>query len=108
MRNCSTKDKLEFVFAMSKHSDATIRDIQAIMRYGTTYGNLAEEQCNRQFTDEDYAKRDRIKAQLRKLCESIGVSPVFQNDPRGNTVKIAVRDGYTTDWGREGISVPTS
>jgi hypothetical protein len=88
------------------------------MRYGATLGRIAENQCNGYQTwdhkwDEkaakaDEAKEERIRTKVIKLCESIGVSAVFQGDPRGNTLKISVPDGYTNDWGREGICVPTS
>jgi hypothetical protein len=27
---------------------------------------------------------------------------------RGNTIKVVMPDGYTNDWGREGLCVPTS
>lgn len=94
------------------------RFARRLMRYGATLGRIAENQCNGYQTwdykwDEKAAKRDEAKAlrianKVIKLCEEFGCKPVFQGDPRGNTLKIQVPDGFTNDWGREGICVPTS
>ena len=91
---------------------------EKMLRYGATLGRIAENQCNGYQTydykwDEKAAKRDeakeaRIVAKVEKLCAAFGCKPVFQGDPRGNTLKIMVPGGYTNDWGREGICVPTS
>ena len=98
---------------MSRYDFAT-----KLMRYGATLGRIAENQCNGYQTwdykwDEKAAKRDELKEALiqvkvTKLCALFNCKPVFQGDPRGNTLKIQVPDGYTNDWGREGICVPTS
>jgi hypothetical protein len=106
--NVPTKDKLEFVFAMAKHSDATLYDCQRLMRYGATFGQLCETACNRKLTEKESAKQDRIAHKIMDLVNSIQAGVTFQHNPRGNTVKIVTRDGYTNDWGREGICVPTS
>jgi hypothetical protein len=89
-----------------------------LLHYGATLGRIAENQCNGYQTwdykwDEKAAKKDeekeaRIVARVEKLCELIGCKPIFQGDPRGNTLKIQVPDGYTNDWGNEGLCVPTS
>lgn len=68
----------------------------------------------------DEAKRDRIEKRICDICDldpkwegsDVPLSkrvrqdrprPIFQYDPRGATVKLAVPDGFTDDWGREGI-----
>ena len=89
-----------------------------LLRYGTTLGRLAEEQCNgyqdwrgnwdEKATQRSERKEKRIKAKVTEICAWFGCKPVFQGDPRGNTLKIATPDGYTNDWGKEGICVPTS
>jgi hypothetical protein len=117
MRNCGTKEKLEFVYAMAKHSDASIHDLQRLMRLGATNGAIAEAHCNGDCpynqhdydgTGRDCPKQERIQKKIEALCKSIQCGVVFQGDPRGCTVKLVTRDGYTNDWGREGICVPTS
>lgn len=40
--------------------------------------------------------------------EAAGVSPIFNGDPRGATVKLSVPSGKTDDWGQVGICVPTA
>ena len=45
---------------------------------------------------------------IEKACETFPgqVTPVFQGDPRGCTIKLRVPSGNTDDLGREGICVP--
>lgn len=110
---------------------------QRLMRYGATYGRLCEDECNGPDYDavnrmrffnaadrnkalstisknwQDYldtlpAKESKIEDAVSNLCKLYGCKAVFSGDPRGNTIKITVPDGYTNDWGREGIGVPTS
>ena len=117
MRNATTKSKMEFVYVMAKHSTASIRDCEALMRYGSTLGRIAEAHCNGDCpynphdydgTGRDCPKQERLEAKVQKLCASFGANARFQHDPRGNVLKIAVPDGYTNDMGQEGICVPTS
>lgn len=104
----STKAKLEFVFAMAKHSAATMWDLQRLMRYGATHNRLMVEYCNVGQSPERESKLTRTEQAIQKIVKSFGAIARFQGDPRGNTVKIVVPDGYTNDWGKEGICVPTS
>ena len=130
MQRATRKAREEFVSLIAQHSGETwkdgqrIQDIsvfqfaQKLMRYGATLGRIAENQCNGYQTfdykwDEKAAKRDeakeeRIQKHVAELCAAFGCKPVFQGDPRGNTLKIQVPDGYTNDFGHEGICVPTS
>jgi len=110
MANATTKDKMEFAFHMARHSKATPHQVQRLMRYGATLNRLATKQCNEPWTDADQKKRDSIKAQVAKVCKEIGdcTGAECSNDPRGACLKITVADGFTNDWGREGICVPTS
>jgi DNA N-6-adenine-methyltransferase (Dam) len=71
---------------------------------GQTYDYKWDEKAAKR----DEAKEERIQAKVTELCKAFGCVPVFQGDPRGNVLKIQVPDGYTNDWGREGICVPTS
>ena len=106
----TTKDKIEFAFHMARHTRATPAQIQRLLRYGATLNRLATEQCNREWTERDERKRERIQKAVYSILytEIKDCEPVFSNDPRGACLKIRVPDGFTTDWGREGISVPTS
>jgi hypothetical protein len=42
----TTKDKLEFAMLMARHTRATLRQVQALMRYAGTLQRLAEDDCN--------------------------------------------------------------
>lgn len=128
MANCGTKDKLEFAIALARHSSATLRDIQALMRYGSGHSRLEVDRCNgpdydrcrndadrkhvadawQEYQDTLPEKIGRYRAAIAKICATFGAKVIFQGDPRGCTVKIVVPDGYTNDWGKEGICVPTS
>jgi hypothetical protein len=130
MQRVSQKVRHEFIQTLLTHLPETIDGkqwswfhdgqpfAQKLMRYGATLGRLAEEQCNgyqtydgrwdEKTTERSERKEARIRAKVTELCERFGCKPVFQGDPRGNVLKIQVPDGFTNDWGREGICVPTS
>ena len=130
MRQASQRQRIEFENLIAQHSGPTWKKgeriqsmsvfqfAQKLMRYGATLGRIAENQCNGYQTwdykwDEKASKRDELKAEriekkVTDLCAQFGCVPIFQGDPRGNVLKIQVPDGYTNDWGREGICVPTS
>lgn len=135
MIRCTQRARYEFIHLLMKHAEITPATVTAdnpkpitegdirwiagrLLYYGATLGRIAENQCNGYQTwdykwDEkaaakDEAKEARIQARVGKLCTMIGCKPVFQGDPRGNVLKIQVPDGYTNDWGKEGICVPTS
>lgn len=125
MERCSVKARWEFVDTIRDHVQSTtyngidIREFaRKLLRYGATLGRIAENQCNGYQTwdhkwDEHSEKRDeakekRIQERVTILCERFNCKPDFKGDPRGNTLKIIVPDGYTNDWGRTGICVPTS
>lgn len=125
MRNVGCKEKMEFAFLMAQHARGiTIGDVQRLLRYGATLGRIAENQCNGYHSvlagvpgagqwdsaaaERDEHRQERIRWKVGEICERIGAQAVFQGDPRGNVLKIAVSDGFTNDWGREGICVPTS
>ena len=116
----TTKDKLEFALAMGRHTRASLRQVQALMRYAGTLQRLAEDACNVATDDAGlharFQKRSRIKAkvteiltELRKADPEINreYGAVFSGDPRGAVLKIRVPDGYANDMGREGICVPS-
>ena len=103
----SAKAKLEFVFAMARHSQATLHDCQRIMRYAATLQRLAETACNRELTKAEQRKQKTVKYRLSAIASArLGCVVKCHGDPRGSVVKIAVPDGYTNDWGQEGICVP--
>ncbi len=133
MRRASHSEREKFVALIQQHAggDPTQRYsfAQRLMRYGATYGRLQEDQCNgpdydlargrqelmqaiqerwQRSQDAIPAKEEKITKAVTELCKSFDCTPVFSGDPRGNTLKIAVKSGYSNSFGGEGICVPTS
>ncbi len=139
MQTASHSDREKFVALIQQHAggDPTQRYslAQRLMRYGATYGRLAEDACNgpefnlpntsytaanreaiareiqaqwRRQQDAIPAKQEKIEAAVEKLCSEFDCKAIFSGDPRGNTLKIEVKSGYSNSWGGEGILVPTS
>ena len=102
----STKDKLEFVYAMAKHSGATMADLQRLLRWAATYQRLSETSCNRELTSKEEKRKENARKAIIERLRHFSCKAYFQGDPRGCCVKIQVPDGYTNDWGKEGICVP--
>ena len=82
------------------------------MRHGATYARLQEIACSVQLDDREQRRHDKqeadIERRLTEVCKPYGVVPDFQGDPRGYTIKLIMPDGFSTDWGRVGLGVPTS
>jgi hypothetical protein len=57
---------------------------------------------------KDERKEKDIENKISMLCDPFDCKPRFGGDPRGSTIKIVMPDGYTNDWGGEGICVPTA
>ncbi len=102
----STREKLEFVYLMAKHSKASLSDCQRLMRFAATHQRICTDECNREISNGEQAKKIRVQRKIVALCAGFNVKPKFSGDPRGCTVKLQVPDGHTNDWGREGIAVP--
>lgn len=103
------KDILEFGYAMGKHAPKSTQwHRERLLRYGASLNRLAVKQCNEPWTDADETKVERIRANVNGILAEIDCGAVYSRDPRGATLKIVVPDGYTNDWGKEGICVPTS
>jgi hypothetical protein len=102
----TTKAKLEFVYEMAKHSTISFHDCQRILRYAATVRLLAETACNRELTVREIRKDEKMQMDIIALCAPCDVQAQFSGDPRGCVVKLQVPDGYTNDWGGEGICVP--
>ena len=98
-----------------------------ICRSATSYAAIQEAMCNghpacssptlpietvRRLQEQHEAWTAKCDSQLeRRIKELAGFIPgvkdvVFQGDPRGCTVKLAMDDGHYDDWGQEGICVP--
>lgn len=101
-----TNEKMEFVYAMAKHSTLTINECKRLLRYEATHQRLAVTACNRELTVGEIRKQENVEMDIIAICAPHDVTPDFGGDPRGCTVKLKVEDGYTNDFGQEGICVP--
>jgi hypothetical protein len=130
MQRASHSEREKFVALIQQHAggDAAQRYsfAQRLMRYGATYGRLQEALCNgphyvgladhnkriqaewQRRQDAIPTKEAKIEAAVSELCKTFECSPIFSGDPRGNTLKIEVKSGYSNSFGGEGICVPTS
>jgi hypothetical protein len=114
----TTKDKLEFALLMGRHTRATLRQVQALMRYAGTLQRLAEDDCNVATDDAGLTKRNQKRNRVEdRVIDTLLSIPgynvpsdqcaVFSGDPRGAVLKIRVPSGVTNDLGQEGICVPS-
>ena len=109
-----TRDKMEFAAILAKelpglNAIQVVTVAQKFVRYAATYQHLQETACNRELTETEKKKEARLEAKIDALAITYGLRGVkLGGDPRGCTVKLVARSGYTNDWGREGICVPTS
>jgi len=120
----TTKAKCEFYYHMGRHTSATPGQVQRLLRYAATLQRLAEQECNSGLTPDQEIKQVNIRGHVLDICkdinEAMGIDdridplykrppccrPIFSGDPRGCVLKIRVPDGFTDDWGKEGICVP--
>jgi hypothetical protein len=122
----SRKERHEFIATLYEHSphewqesDGPMfiqRQAELLMRYSATLHRLAEELCNgyqdaRGNWDEKRTtlaekKQERIEQKAADVAMAIGGKIITGGDPRGCVLKIIFPDGYTNDWGKEGICVP--
>ena len=115
MQRVSREIRQEFIGTLIEHTPhdwEQYRDLltlgRRLLRHGATYGRLQEAYCNRKLRRWEEKKEGRIETLLKEACEQWGITPIFQGDPRGNTPKLKMPDGYTDDWGHTGFCVPTS
>lgn len=80
----TTKAKLEFVHAMARHTRATVRQCEALMRYAASLNTLAVNECNGEgresgsrWGEHDIAKRERIRRKVTELCAEIRANETF-------------------------------
>ena len=124
----SRKERHEFIALMYEHSPYQRREedgpmfiqrqAEKLMRYSATLHRLAEELCNgyqdsrgvwdEKRTHRSEAKQERVEKLATAVIESLGGKAVTGGDPRGCVLKVIFPDGYTNDWGREGICVPSN
>jgi hypothetical protein len=120
------KDRAEFIHVLETHSPKTqsgeinthsTRSLgEEIMRLSATYVRIQDSLATSDPADptteariqKERAKEVELKDKITAIATQLGVTAVFQSDPRLRTVKIQTPDGFTNDETGEGINVPTS
>lgn len=107
----TTRDREEFVALMvselREHRWTEVLELaRNLMRWARTHGNYQENRCNRDVTEAEEKREERLEERIAEACKPFGITPVFSGDPRGATVKLKVPSGLTNDWGSTGICVP--
>jgi hypothetical protein len=80
--SATTKDKLIFVAAMSRHTSATVRQCEALMRFAHTFKQVTEWAAIEPEKGAAYdRKRLRIANRILNVCNDIG--PTHVKVPHG-------------------------
>lgn len=125
-------EREEFLVLMSQEG-ISLSIARKLLRLSATLTRLAEAQCNgdwpanngeketkecedcglywhpsafKRYFGETLCVNCRNEKRLAAIVEPLGITPIFNGDPRGCVVKLKVPSGKTNDWGREGICVP--
>ena len=106
-----TREREEFVEALAREpalKGVRVVDLaRKLCRLATAHHRLAEVDCNYGLSAVEERKNRRIENQIKALCQSVHIDPIFSGDPRGTTVKLKLPSKRTNDWGNTGWCVPT-
>jgi hypothetical protein len=87
-----------------------VHTMRELARLAKRHHTACENACN--YADEKYERQiARIEVQIQALLAKLGkeagssASAIFQHDPRGATVKLAVPSRASNDWGQHGLCV---
>lgn len=101
------KEIIEFALLMGRETTANPYHVAKMLKLSATHHRLCETACNRELTAKEEVKMARVETALMELTWTIVASGVcISHDPRGATIKLRVKSGFTNDWGKEGICVP--
>lgn len=103
----TTKDKLQFALSLGRHTKATVRQVQELLRYAGTLKQLAADDYERRKVDVNDRyndkKRLRIANKIGDICEQMSLEERLegQGDPKriilplfsGPRLKIRVPSG---------------
>lgn len=111
----------QFIDDLRKHGGATgkIDDLAAeLIEKARLHHRYTEAHCNgtwpygKTWDGADTGNHPAVVRQCQGriiiLADKVGAASVlFSGDPRGATVKLTFKDGFTNDFGKEGYCVPT-
>jgi len=87
----------------------TQREAELILRHAATIERLAVARCNRELSEEEERKDERMEEIIKGICKNHGIKANFNGDPRGYTTKLILKSGRYNTWGGQesGYGVPT-
>jgi hypothetical protein len=100
----SRRDLIQLSMILARETKATSADILQLLRWARRWDTIAVNQCNRDLTPKEERTKENLRVKFGSESKRIGATGVvLGGDPRGCTVKLTVKSGYTNDWGKEGI-----
>ena len=127
MRRADRHEREKFIDALcAAVPTATRADALRLLRWGSTYGRLCEQDCNgddrrhddgSRILDSEMCRAERI---IRETCERMNLAhggmtpngprcvPHFAGDPRGYTVRLQIAGAALDVYERPALAVPTS
>lgn len=83
---------------------------EALLELSRQYEKIQVTECNRELTNLERNKEERVKEQLKEIGKMCMLPLKFNGDPRGYTVKCFFFDGSYNTWGgaEEGYGIPTN
>lgn len=98
----------EFIRKLRAHADPNTPydDVRRLMRLAKAHHRHCENACNREVTKQERDSQSRRERTMAQIAEARGMKIYTQGDPRGVTVRLVMPDGYTDDWGKEGVCIP--
>jgi hypothetical protein len=104
----------QFLADLRKHGDPSthIAVARCLIQHARHHHKLMENYCNGIDIYDKDGEPLRPLRNLRGMIEANAkaaecASVIFSGDPRGCTVKLTFKDGYTNDFAHEGYCVPT-
>ena len=103
-------DELEFAAIVAREQGGSPYYVASLCDDLIRLSKLHRTACERYCNEEGFvpATIERREALIVRALEGSGIGVTFQHDPRGATVKLIVPSGFTNDWGKEGVCVPTA
>jgi hypothetical protein len=133
MQRIDRYDRETFIAALLKAVPTATREhALKLLRWGATYGRLAEAQCNGGYPADNGEGKTyqcpkceigwRVRSALKECpdcraeriidetCISMrgDVTPDFQGDPRGHTVRLQIAGAPLDAYERPALAIPTS
>lgn len=94
------KDRELFCFLVGQQiPSATFSEVEKMLQLARGMQRLATEECNRQLTEREQARQERLKLAVHAMAKSWGIVAHVGDDPRGYCIKLMLPSGTYNTWG---------